>query len=203
MRELIVIASICALLAACESTSTAPPTTAGAGAVTAPPAGAGGVAGKLASGAAGGSGKPVVAMVGASAPTGGAGSAADGGEDAGVAPMAGAGGSAQTPSGPATGPFPPVTDFKADGPFKPSMLQSTGPKNNYTVYFPAQLAPESAKNPIVGWMSGGGTTPSAYPLLPYLASHGFVVVASNTTPSIGDEGVCKDSNWKVQEKNLQ
>jgi len=48
-------------------------------------------------------------------------------------------------------------------------------------------APNGAKNPLVGWMSGGGTTPDLYPLLPHLATHGFVVVAANTAPGIGDE----------------
>jgi hypothetical protein len=36
-------------------------------------------------------------------------------------------------------------------------------------------------------MSGGNTTPTAYPLLPHLATHGFVIVASNTKPQINEE----------------
>jgi len=50
-----------------------------------------------------------------------------------------------------------------------------------------ELAPGGAKNPVVAWMSGGGSTPSQYELLPHLASHGFVVVASNTSPGVGEE----------------
>jgi hypothetical protein len=52
---------------------------------------------------------------------------------------------------------------------------------------PTELAKDGVKNPIVVWMSGGGTGPTLYPLLPLLASHGFVVLASNTAPGIGDE----------------
>jgi hypothetical protein len=94
---------------------------------------------------------------------------------------------ATTVSGPVTGPFPPVSDFAKDGPYKSTTLQNTGPNNGYTVYLPTTLAPDGAKNPIVGWMSGGGTTHDLYPLLPRLATHGFVVVAANVAPGIGDE----------------
>jgi dienelactone hydrolase len=66
-------------------------------------------------------------------------------------------------------------------------VMSTGPKSNYTIYRPMELAPGGAKNPVVAWMSGGGSTPSQYELLPHLASHGFVVVASNTSPGVGEE----------------
>jgi hypothetical protein len=94
---------------------------------------------------------------------------------------------ASLPSGPLTGPFPPVTDFAKDGPYQSTTLENAGPSNNYTVYMPTMLAPGGAKNPIVGWMSGGSTTHTLYPLLPRLATHGFVVVAANVTPGIGEE----------------
>jgi len=88
---------------------------------------------------------------------------------------------------PSTGPFPVVTDFAAMGPFATEIMENVGPMNNYTVYRPAEPAPGGAKSPIVGWMSGGGTAPALYTLLPHLASHGFVVVAANTIPGIGTE----------------
>jgi dienelactone hydrolase len=102
----------------------------------------------------------------------------------GVIPPAGGTGA---PGGPATGPFPPVTDFKSNGPFDGTQIDSTGPSNNFTIYLPKELAKNGVKNPIVVWMSGGGTTPVLYPLLPLLATHGFVVLASNTVPGIGAE----------------
>jgi hypothetical protein len=83
--------------------------------------------------------------------------------------------------------FPSVTDFTGPGPYKSMTVSNTGPNRTYTVYRPDMLAPGGAKNPIVGWMSGGSTTHTSYPLLPHLATHGFVVVASNTTPGIGEE----------------
>lgn len=107
------------------------------------------------------------------------------GSDTGAVTEAGAAHDAG--SGPLTGPFPPVTDFTKNGPYTSTTLTNTGPNNGYTVYLPTTLAPNGAKNPIVGWMSGGGTTHDLYPLLPRLATHGFVVVAANVVPGIGDE----------------
>jgi hypothetical protein len=100
-------------------------------------------------------------------------------------------GSAGTAAGAAGGTagaaFPSVGDLGAAGPYMSMTIRNTGPGGTYTVYRPAELAPGGAKNPIVGWMSGGSTSPSRYPLLPHLATHGFVVVASNTVPAIGEE----------------
>jgi dienelactone hydrolase len=102
---------------------------------------------------------------------------------------AGAGGAATAgASGGTSGAaFPPAADLGKNGPYTAMTVMSTGPGGTYTIYRPAELAPGGAKNPIVGWMSGGGSTPSQYTLLPHLASHGFVVVASNTSPALGEE----------------
>lgn len=66
-------------------------------------------------------------------------------------------------------------------------VQNTGPNNKYTIYRPQQLAPNGAKNPFVAWISGGGSSPSQYTLLPHLATHGFIIVASNTVPQVGQQ----------------
>jgi hypothetical protein len=55
-------------------------------------------------------------------------------------------------------------------------------------------------------MSGGGTGPDLYPLLPHLATHGFVVVASNTIPAAGDEDnlgleLKAGITWAIEENN--
>jgi hypothetical protein len=101
----------------------------------------------------------------------------------------GSGGNASAAgSGATAGPkFMPVSGLSGDGPYKSMVLNNTGPGGAYTIYRPSELAPGGAKNLIVGWMSGGNTTPSAYPLLPHLATHGFVIIASNTRPQIDQE----------------
>lgn len=104
--------------------------------------------------------------------------------------------------------FPPATDLSKDGPYRGTTLQNTGPDKNYTVYLPSELAPNGAKNPIVGWMSGGSTTHTSYPLLPRLATHGFVIVAANVTPGLGDEvnlgkQIIAGIDWAIAENARQ
>jgi len=134
----------------------------------------------------------------------GSSTAASGGAGGGLGNSAGAGES------PATGvtPFPAVTDYAKDGPFMSQIVPSSGPNGNYTVYMPSPLAPAGAKNPIVGWMSGGGTKPSDYPFLPRLATQGFVVIASNTVPDIGQEvelgqEIIAGIDWAIAENGRQ
>jgi hypothetical protein len=120
------------------------------------------------------------------------------GDAGGALPDAQAGDGA-APTGDASTPrFPAVTDTGAKGPYTPITITETGPMSGYTVYHPAELAPGGALNPIVAWGNGGFTTPDWYPLLPHLASHGFVVIASNNQFVIGDE-VRAGIDWIVQQ----
>lgn len=114
---------------------------------------------------------------------------------------------APTP-GPATSPFPPVSDFARPGPFMTTITMNVGPDNNYAVYMPEGAPPAGAKFPLVGWMSGGATTHDWYELLPHLASHGFVIVTANTVPGIGEEAelgrqIIAGIDWAVAESSRQ
>lgn len=80
-----------------------------------------------------------------------------------------------------------LADPSRNGPYRSTTLNNTGPNGGYTVYLPVELGKRGEKAPIIGWMSGGGTMHNAYPLLPRLATHGFVVVAANVIPGIGTE----------------
>jgi hypothetical protein len=118
--------------------------------------------------------------------------------DGGALPDAQAGDSA-VPTGDASASrFPAVADTGAKGPYTPRTINATGPDGTYTVYHPAELAPGGALNPIVSWGNGGFTTPPDYPLLPHLASHGFVVVASND-PFVVGPMVRAGVDWIVQQ----
>jgi dienelactone hydrolase len=122
------------------------------------------------------------------------------GDAGGSLPDAQAGDSA-TPTGDASTPrFPAVTDTGAKGPYTPVTVNATGPSGGYTVYHPAELAPGGALNPIVSWGNGGATFPDWYPLLPHLASHGFVVIASNN-PLVGGDDVRAGLDWIVQQND--
>ena len=121
--------------------------------------------------AAGGSANAAGGSGGAAAGTGGAG--------AGTGGSAGMGGTGFGTVGPA--------DLGKNGPYASTTVKNTGPNSNYTIYRPQQLGPGGAKNPFVAWISGGGSTPDQYTLLPHLATHGFVIIASNTVPQVGQQ----------------
>jgi hypothetical protein len=152
------------------------------------PTGAGGVPG-----ATGGS-----ATGGASAGTSPGGSTASGGGEAGGAGggatggQAGAGGSPTQTALPDGVPhstsctgmgLPATTDYGALGPFTTVRIDDTGPGGQYTMFRPE--SPGGANgflHPPITWGNGIFTTPNAYvALLTTFASHGFVVIASNST----------------------
>jgi pimeloyl-ACP methyl ester carboxylesterase len=97
-----------------------------------------------------------------------------------------------------------VSDLTGPGPYQSQTTKAMGPSTSFTIYYPEPLAPDGAKNPIVGWMSGGGTDHSFYPLLPLLATHGFVVVAPDVIPGIGEESnlgkqIIEGIEWAIAE----
>lgn len=97
-----------------------------------------------------------------------------------------------------------MTDFTGNGPYESVIATAMGPSTALTIYHPKDLAPNGAKNPIVGWMSGGGTDHTLYPLLPLLATHGFVVVAPDVIPGIGEEAnlgkqIIEGIDWAIAE----
>ena len=75
--------------------------------------------------------------------------------------------------------FPPAADLGAAGPYTATTIPGSGPGGGYTVFHPQQLAPDGLKHPIVTWGNGATTAPPLFPMLPHLASHGFVVIASD------------------------
>ncbi len=105
-----------------------------------------------------------------------------------------AGGEAQLPTEPAEsdqlGPapeepgqaLPPVSDYGARGPFETRTVESTGPGGQFTMFRPEALGENGFLHPPATWGNGITTRPSQYTaLLSTIASHGFVVIASNST----------------------
>jgi hypothetical protein len=110
----------------------------------------------------------------------------------GATMMAGAGGASAVAGAGAAGsaaPAPagawPAADLGAAGPFKSMTVMNTGPNNGYALFHPVELGRDGLKHPIVTWGNGAGSTPSNYTLLPRLATHGFVVIASNSSSVTG------------------
>jgi hypothetical protein len=78
--------------------------------------------------------------------------------------------------------LPPVTDYGALGPFTPRKIENTGPNGQYTMVLPTELGADNFRHPVATWGNGIITTPAAYViLLDTIASHGIVVIASNST----------------------
>jgi hypothetical protein len=86
------------------------------------------------------------------------------------------------------------------GTFTATTTQDTGPNGEYTLVYPLELGQGGMKHPVIGWGNGGTLTPSYYTtLLNTLASHGFVVVAYNTTP--GGQELIAGIDWMLSENS--
>jgi hypothetical protein len=80
-----------------------------------------------------------------------------------------------------------VDDYGAPGPFGSIMIQNTGPDGQYTMFRPQTLGGTNGfVHPPITWGNGIYTTPQNYlGLLETIASHGFVIIASNSTNVTG------------------
>ncbi len=119
----------------------------------------------------------------------GAGSGGAGGRDAGP-----------PPGSPNCGTLAPVDDYAAPGPFpNTTTTDGSGPDGQYTVIMPATLGENGFKHPIITWGNGILTTPALYPgLLSGIASHGFVIIASDSTQVTADL-MTAGLDWLIQQ----
>jgi pimeloyl-ACP methyl ester carboxylesterase len=94
--------------------------------------------------------------------------------------------------------LPPVTDYSKQGPFAPTMVvNNTGPDGMYTMHRPTTLGANGFKHPPLTWGNGVTTTPAQYPtLLATIASHGFVVIASNSS-SVTAQMMTAGLDWLI------
>lgn len=74
-----------------------------------------------------------------------------------------------------------IQALTTSGGFTPAVITSTGPNQGYNIYYPQELGRGGVKHPVLTWGNGATTTPELYPLLPALASHGFVVIAAKSS----------------------
>ena len=125
-----------------------------------------------------GTGGTATGTGGATTGTGGSGS---GGRSGASGAMAGTGGAAGGNSGAcANGSFPTADPSRA-GPFAVTTQNNVGPDSAFTMFRPTNLTQSGLCHPVVTWGNGTGATPNVYSrLLNQLASHGIVVIASNS-----------------------
>jgi hypothetical protein len=98
--------------------------------------------------------------------------------------------------------LPPVSDYGARGPYDVTVVNDTGPTGLYTMFRPTQLGANGFKHPPATWGNGIGTTPSVYTeLLSTVASHGFVVIASNST-TVNAQLMTEGLDWLISQNDL-
>ena len=126
--------------------------------------------------------------------TGGGGgimAAAGGSLASGGAPLAGGSTATNTSAACSMGTWPAADPSKA-GPYATTTENNVGPQAGvgvdggappqFTMFRPKDMAEGGLCHPVITWGNGHGTTPSIYShLLTTLASHGFVVIAANTS----------------------
>jgi hypothetical protein len=103
------------------------------------------------------------------------------------------------PAGPTTPAqtLPPVTDYTQPGPFATMTINATGPDGMYTMVRPTNLGDKGFKHPPLTWGNGITTTPATYPiLLSTVASHGFVIIASDST-SVTPQMMTAGLDWLI------
>ncbi len=97
--------------------------------------------------------------------------------------------------------LPPTTDYGAMGPYATIRVDNTGPDGNYTIYRPETLGENGVKHPPATWGNGITTTPVNYiGLLGTIASHGFVIVASNST-TVSAPLMTAGLDWLLQQND--
>ena len=139
--------------------------------------GRGGGAGEAVSGAPSG-GRANAAGTSGAAGSGAGGRGGAAGESG--ATSAGATNAGATAGGAAGGPtLPPVTDYRATGPFPTTVESKVGPGNAYTVYRPSMLGQNGFLHAPIIFGPGIGQQVTVHAtMLTNFASHGFVVVGT-------------------------
>jgi len=104
------------------------------------------------------------------------------------------------PSGQGPQAFPSVNgQFAQTGPFA-IRCASGGPSNGYTLCHPQDLGAGGRKHPILTWGNGSFVTSQSYDgLLKHFASHGFYVIATNSTSSGRGTEMLAGITWLASE----
>jgi hypothetical protein len=130
----------------------------------------------------------------ANPPRGGANNSPTGGASAGSTqaggPSAQGGAGTGTPGDGCTIGAWPAAEPTAKGPYETVTENEVGPEAGaaedgvvpkFTLFRPKELSPNGLCHPVITWGNGTGSTPNLYgSLLNLFASHGFVVIASNS-----------------------
>lgn len=94
----------------------------------------------------------------------------------------------------------PAAAPESAGRYATRTQRDVGPNQAFTLVAPSELATSTRKHPIITWGNGTGAAPSAYTsLLNRLASHGFVVIASNSPNTGSANEMLQGVDWVLAE----
>ena len=96
--------------------------------------------------------------------------------------------------------LPPVTDYAANGPYPAREFDNTGPGGSYTMFRPTNLNANGFKFIPATWGNGITTTPQYYPWLNTVASHGFVIIASNSS-TVTPQDMTSGLDWLLMQND--
>src|SRR6185503_1793810 len=105
------------------------------------------------------------------------------------------------PEGPC-GSLPAIDDYSAPGPFTDTVTTTaSGPDGKYTLIAPAALGENGFKHPLITWGNGITTNPTFYTaLFGGIASHGFVIIASDST-AVNAGLMTTGLDWLIQQND--
>jgi hypothetical protein len=99
-------------------------------------------------------------------------------------------------------PGPTDSKYFSKGSHDVTIKTFTGPLNSYTMYYPSDLTTSSDKYPAITWGNGTDGVPVLYDtLLKHFASHGFVVIASNSTMTGDGSAIIAGAEWLISENS--
>lgn len=99
--------------------------------------------------------------------------------------------------------FPPVGSFDDPGPFSVTTRYNDGPAGAFALHYPSDVASSGFEHPILTWGNGTFAIPQYYSgLLEHLASHGFVVIASNSTQTGSGAAMVEGVDWLVAQNEV-
>jgi len=96
--------------------------------------------------------------------------------------------------------FPPVEDFGEPGPFPVVTAYDVGPDRAFALFYPDPPGAGGRLHPVLTWGNGTLLVPRVYAaLLSHLASHGFIVVASNSMNTGSGREMVQGARWVVEQ----
>ena len=92
------------------------------------------------------------------------------------------------------------SSYDRSGPYTAVRIRNVGPGGAYDIFKPGTLGANGEKHAIITWGNGTGASVTTYAgLLQHLATHGFVVIASQSSSTGSGSEMAAGIDWLLQE----